>query len=130
MISTGRRPDGAGRRGQHRQEPIERVGGNQRGLVAADGRLRRQRIHRLRARDARHQFHREAGDLALAQRAHHVQLRVRLHETDDQRARLELPDLRHAQRLHRQQHVGLPPAPPPGCRPIRPFCRAHRETAR
>ena len=63
-----RRADGARGGGQHRQEAIERVGRDQHRLVAGDGGLRGQRIHRLRARDARHQFHREAGDLPIAQR--------------------------------------------------------------
>ena len=35
------------------------VGGDQRRLVAGDGRLRRERVHRLRARDPRDRLHRE-----------------------------------------------------------------------
>ena len=101
-----RRPDGAGRSGQHRQEPIERIGGNQRGLVAADRGLRRQRIHRLGARDARYQFHRERRNLPVTQRAHHIRLRVRLHEADHHRAGPEPLDLADRRWLHGQQDIG------------------------
>ena len=54
-----RRRDRAGRGRQHRQEPRQAVGGDQRRLVAGDGRLRRERVHRLRARDARDRLQRE-----------------------------------------------------------------------
>ena len=44
---------------QHRQEPRQPVGCDERGLVAGDGRLRRERVHRLRARDPRDRLERE-----------------------------------------------------------------------
>jgi hypothetical protein len=102
-----RRTDGARRGGQHRQEAIYGIGGNEYRFVAADTGLRGQRIHRLRARDARHEFHGEAGDAAVAQRLDLGGARVRLHEADHHRAGLERADLRHAGRLHGQQDIRL-----------------------
>ena len=49
-----------GRGHQHREEARQPVGRDQRRLVAGDGALRRERVHRLRARDARDRLHREA----------------------------------------------------------------------
>ena len=54
-----RRRDGPGRGHQHREEAGEMLRGEQRALVAADRRLRRERVHRLRARRARDRLHRE-----------------------------------------------------------------------
>ena len=51
--------DRAGRGHQHREHARQRVGGEQHALVAGDRRHRRERVHALRARDARHQLHRE-----------------------------------------------------------------------
>ena len=44
------------------------LGGEQHGLVARDGRLRRERVHRLRARDARDRLHRERRHAARRER--------------------------------------------------------------
>ena len=55
------RLDGAGRRHQHGHEALVGIRGHQHRLVAGDIRLRRQHVHRLRARDARHGFQREGG---------------------------------------------------------------------
>ena len=59
--------DRAGRGHQHREEARQAVGGDQRRLVAGDRRLRRERVHRLRARDARDRLHRERDDAALGE---------------------------------------------------------------
>ena len=56
------RAHGARGGGQHREEARQLLGGDQRGAVAADRGLRGERVHRLRARDARDRLHREAGD--------------------------------------------------------------------
>ena len=54
------------RRGhQHRHEPAVFVGGEHHRLVAGDVRLRRQHVHRLRARDPRQLLEREAGHARL-----------------------------------------------------------------
>ena len=76
-------------------------------LVARDGSLRGERIHRLRARYARHELHRETGDVAVAQRSDLGVARMRLHETDDDCAGFELPDLLDRQRLHAEHDVRL-----------------------
>ena len=57
-----RRLDRAGRGHHHRQGAAERVGGLEHSLVAGEVGLRRQHVHRLRPRDARHQLHRERRD--------------------------------------------------------------------
>ena len=59
--------DRAGRRHQQREHLRAPVGGEQHRLVAGDRRLRRERIHRLRARDPRDRLHREGDDAPLAQ---------------------------------------------------------------
>jgi len=48
----------------------------------------------------------KAGDAARLERAHLGGARVRLHEADHHRAGLQLLDLLHTQRLHRQDHLG------------------------
>ena len=61
------RRDRAGGGHQHGEEARHAVGGEDDGLVAGDGRLRRERVHRLRARDARDRLHRERDRAALAE---------------------------------------------------------------
>ncbi len=57
----GRR-DVAGGGREHRQELSERRRADQHALVTGDRALRRQHVHRLRARDARDELEREGGD--------------------------------------------------------------------
>ena len=102
----GRRADGAGRRGQHREELVERGRADQHGLVAGDRGLRGQRVHGLRARDARYELHREAGDAPLLQCAHQRRLVVGREEPGDHRTRLQLRDLARVKRLHGEQEIG------------------------
>ena len=104
-ISTLRRPDRAGRGRQHREEFRTRFGRDQHGLVAGDVRLRGQHVHRLRARRARQQLHRERGDLAIAQRFRALGRQMRLQIADDDRAFLQRADFVERRRLHFQQHV-------------------------
>src|SRR5256885_13212026 len=56
-----------------------------RSAVAADARLRRQRIHRLRARDARNRLHGERGHARRRERARGLRRRERSEETDQDR---------------------------------------------
>ena len=56
-----RRSNRAGSSGQHGEDPRQLVGGDQHRLVAADGGHRGERVHALRARDARHQLNRKRG---------------------------------------------------------------------
>jgi hypothetical protein len=100
-----RRADRAGRGRQHREELVERGGAEQHGLVASDGGLRGQRVHRLCARDAGHQLHREARDLPVLQRAHERRLVVRRQEARDDGAGLQARDHARVRRLHGEQEV-------------------------
>ncbi len=52
---------------EHREEARHAVGGEHDRLVAGDRRLRREGVHRLRARDPRDRLHREGDDAMLAQ---------------------------------------------------------------
>ena len=54
--------DRAGGRHQQREHLLDAIGGDQHGLVARHRRLRRERIHRLGARDPGHRLHREGDD--------------------------------------------------------------------
>ena len=56
---------GSSRGGEHRQEFAECVGADQRGFVTRDGALRRERVHRLRARYPRHELQRKRRDTTL-----------------------------------------------------------------
>ena len=102
----GGRADRARGGRQHREELVERGRADQHGLVAGDRRLRGQRVHRLRARDARHELHGEAGDAPFLQRAHQRGLVVRREEAGDGGAVLELRDQGGVRRLHREEEVG------------------------
>ena len=74
--------DGARRGDEHRQELRQPVGGEDDGLVPGDGRLGRERVHRLRARDAGDRLHRESGDAARAEALDSVLVRERLEKAD------------------------------------------------
>jgi hypothetical protein len=97
--------DRAGGGRQHRQKLGQLIRRDEHRLVACDGRLRGQCIHRLRARDARHQLHGEARQLAVAHRFDFGGAPMRLHESDQDCAGGELSDLLECQRLHGQNHL-------------------------
>jgi hypothetical protein len=78
-----RRPDRPGRGRQHRQEPRQPLGGEQDGLVARDRRLRRERVHRLGARDPRDRLEREGGHAAGREALDRLRLGERLEEADE-----------------------------------------------
>ena len=84
--STLAGPDRAGRRGEHREEAGQLLRRDLGGAVAADGRLRGERVHRLGARDARDGLHGEARHAGLGQRPHGVGRRQRRQEADQHRA--------------------------------------------
>ena len=77
------------------------------GVISRQGGLARQRVHRLRPRDARDAFHGEAGDLFVQQALHQCRLLVRVDEGNEDRAFLHRVD--HVQRgwLHSENHVGV-----------------------
>ena len=61
----------------------------------------------MRARDTRHELHRETRDAPVAQRDDLSLARMWLHEADDYCAGFELPDLFDRQRLHGEHDVRL-----------------------
>ncbi len=110
---AGRRDRARGRH-EHRQEAGEPVGGHERGLVAGHRGLRRQRVHLLRARDARDQLHAQRGDAAVGEAAHQVGLGQRVEHRDQHGAFGEQLDLVAAERIvpagtaHLQDELRLP----------------------
>ena len=101
------RPDRAGGRGDLRQDAGEMGRAELHGVVSRQGGLARQRVHRLRPRDARHTFHGEAGDLLLEQALHQRRLLVRIDEGDEDRAFLHRVDHVQRGRLHGEDHIGV-----------------------
>jgi hypothetical protein len=78
-----RRLDRAGRGRQHRQEAGQAVCGDERCLVPADGRLRREGVHRLRTRDPRDRLHRERRHALRGQAFDPLAVGQRLEEADE-----------------------------------------------
>ena len=93
---------------QHRVEARRVLGAEQRRLVAGDVRLRRQRVHRLRAADPRDRLHRERRDLRVGERARRLGRRQRREEADQERAVAELADLLARRRRDLDDDVGAP----------------------
>jgi hypothetical protein len=82
-------------------------GTEQGAVVAGQGRLRGQRVHRLRARDARHQFHGEAAQLPVADQLDQRRFLVGIDEADQDRAVLHRADHFGGRRIDRQHDVGV-----------------------
>ena len=93
---------GPGRSGHHGKHFRQRGGGEQDGFVSGDRSHGRQRVHRLRARGARHEFHGKQRDsrLPIARGEREIGQRIAKPDGDDVRLRRLL---RHA---HVQQHLG------------------------
>ena len=83
------RRDGARGGHQHREQLLQAVGRQERRLVAGDGALRRQRVHRLRPGDARNRLHGEADDASLREPLDPVRIGQRLEKADQHRPRHE-----------------------------------------
>ena len=83
-----RRRHGAGRRHHHRQRAVVFRRRVDHRLVAGEVGLAGQHVHRLRARDARHELHREGGDAGLGERLDRRVVAVGVHDGDDGGARL------------------------------------------
>ncbi len=102
-----RRRHGAGRRHHHRQRAtVLRCSIDDR-LVAGEVRLRRQHVHRLRARDARHQFHRECRDIGCGDGTNLRFVAVGIHRREHERARLVAAHLGLGRPAHLQHDVGV-----------------------
>ena len=103
----GRR-DRAGGGHHHRQEAAEVVRRDEHGLVAGDVGLRGQRVHRLRARDARDRLHRERRRAGVGQRLRRLGVRERAEEADEDGVVAELGDLLVGRRGDLHDDVGVP----------------------
>ena len=102
-----RRPDGAGRGGQHREEARRQLRGDQHRLVTGHARLRAEHVHRLRAGGARQAFQRERQQAAVADRRRAALVRLRLQAAHQHRAGLQPREHRVRGRLHAQHRIGL-----------------------
>ncbi len=76
-------------------------------VVARQGRLARQGVHRLGPRDPRDPLHGEAGDLPGQQSLHQLRLVRRVDEADQDRAGFHGVDDGEGRGLNRQDHVRL-----------------------
>ena len=81
-------------------------GGIDDGLVAGEVRLARQHVHRLRARDARHELHGEDRGVAGRQRLEPGTLVVRRDHGGDERARLQSGEFLGRRPADLQENVG------------------------
>ena len=123
--------DRARRGREHRVEARGVLGAEQRRLVPGHVRLRRQRVHRLRAADPRNRLHRERRDLGVRERARRLGRRQRREEPDEQRAVAELgrpPRLVGARDL--DDHVGAPRVADPRPGVLEQLIRDQRGLAR
>ena len=77
------------------------------GVISRQGGLTRQRVHRLRPRDARDTFHGKAGDLLVQQALHQRRLFVGVDERNEDRAFLHRADHIECGRLHGEHHIGV-----------------------
>ena len=103
-----RRLHGAGRGGQHREEPGRLRGGQQHRFVAGDVGLRRQRVHHLRAGDPGNGFHGEGLHAGRLERTDLVVGVAGRQESDQGLARTQLGDLLGAGRGDLDDDVGGP----------------------
>jgi hypothetical protein len=81
--------------------------GDERRLVAGDRALRREGVHRLRARDPRDRVHGERRHPPTRQRLEELRARQRLEEADQRRALPEQRDLVVVRPLHLADGIGL-----------------------
>ena len=130
MMTTAAGRNRAGGGHQEREVAVESRCRHQNRLVAGDGGLRRQRVHRLRPGDAWHQFHRHRGDAAARQlsrtRGRSV---VRVEQADPDAARgerLECFCARRRRAKDRWQGPGWPTLRSNWRRPRRTRCRIER----
>ena len=101
------------------------------GLVAGDRALRGERVHRLRAGDARDRVHRERGHAALGERLHELGVDERLQQRDEHLAVAQARDLFGRGLLHLADEVGLRvERPSPSGRPARRPPRRRRRRRR
>ena len=97
----------ARRRHHHRHGLLEHRGGIDDGLVAGEVGLARQHVHRLRARDARHELHGEQRGVARGQRLQRAAVAVRIEHGDDERAGLQRRHVGGGGAADLQEDVGV-----------------------
>ncbi len=94
------RDDRAGGGGEHREELRQGVGGHEDGLVAGDGGLRGEDVHRLGAGRARDGVHAERRDVSRGELTDQIDVCHGLQERDDGRAGAEQSSLVCVRLLH------------------------------
>ena len=102
-----RRRHRAGRRHHHRKGAAELLRRIDHRPVARQIRLAREHVHRLRPRDARHQFHGEGHDAGVRHLLQGGLVAVGVHDGDDQRALLVALQLLRRRPLDLEHHVGV-----------------------
>ncbi len=97
----------ARRRHHHRHGAVESHRRIEHRLVAGQIGLARQDVHHLRARDARHEFHRHQRHAGPGQRVDVAFAAIRVHRADHQRARLGAGEDLDARPPHGQDDIGI-----------------------
>ena len=122
---------GAGGCHHHRHRLLEHGRGIDDGLVAGEVGLAGQHVHRLGARDARHELHGEEGGIAPGQRLERRAVAVGIEHGDDERAGLQGRELVGGGTAHLQQDVGVAQRRRRRSPRSRPLARAalHRRSA-
>ena len=102
----GRR-HGAGRGHHHRQRAAIFAGGVDHRAIAGEIGLAGEHVHRLRARDARHQLHGEGNEPGIRHLLERGFVAVRIHDGDDQRALLVGGQFVGRRAAHLEHQVGV-----------------------
>ena len=99
--------DGAGRRHHHRHGAAIFGGAVDHGAIAGEIGLRGQHVHGLRPGDARHQFHGKRRDAGLGHGGERGVVAERVHDGDDECARLVGGEFGRAGAAHLEHDVGV-----------------------
>ena len=98
---------GAGRRHHHRQRTAIFLRGIDDGTISGEIGLAGEHVHRLRARDAWHQFHREGGNPRIGHLLQRGVIAVRIHDGNNERALLVGGEFARRGPPHFQDNVGI-----------------------
>ncbi len=107
----GRGADRSGRGHRQGEVLLQQPRGLNDGPVPRHVRLARERVHRLGAGDARDEFHRERGRLAVGQGSHEVEVAMRREQPDQSRVGAKQARLIDGGRLDRADEVRSGPSP-------------------
>ena len=97
----------AGGSHHHRQRAAIFLGGIDHRTIAGEVRLARQHVHRLRAGNARHQFHGDRGNPGVRHLLERGLVAVRIHDGDDERAFLVVGEFGRRRPTHFENDVGI-----------------------